>query len=520
MALNNKDTPVTVDFSKYKRSQNNKDTPVSVDFSKYKLSQQLPNDQQSNSDSSLSYMKSAAQTGMNAAKSAGNMGMGIAGSAAKGVGDIVSELGNFISGGSAEEKKKRDSLFVGLKNDSLTPSLSKAIEDKVKPVMDKLPTYEGLVDSIFGKENMKGDNVVSENLFKTARNAPLLALMGASSMVGLGADFSGGMAGSIADSMGLGKGAQLGSSVLGALGFGKVAQLLGKVPKIRSEHIQGLFNTMKDEGSKIVVNPKESSSKLGQILKKVNLENIKKEATESSQTLRNASLEKIKKEATDKFTGSDVSQYLPKEKSEVLGNIESMKRRLSQSGLTADKLYDIKRDLNSVYVPNSKSAQSRFNSKLKDVVSDALDEVGKNHPEFKKAYKEADKLYSIANWKNSFSSIVDNFKNKNAIVNIASNPLTQVALGVLLEATDIPYIKKGAKPLMAFGTARGVSGAFDIGVREAKFINHLKNSSEGKELLWKMAGTAAKNSTAGVLSSINKLNKLADKFDKSEKDLK
>lgn len=383
---------------------------------------------------------------------------------------------------------------IGLQIPEEYPLLKQQFKGMEKPTQEeykeKLPSQK--ISEFFGtdSESEQPQNVIGKAIYYTAGNWPLLFLGGGTLPFKVASDLASSLGMSVAEKAELGPIAQIGASILGRKGFKYAANKLKKDtfnPSKINKFTSNLYEKEKELGSKIPVNGEDIKSKLNNL---------------SSE---------IKKKFTDprKFSDSD--------KSRLLSNIENASNQVSKQDLTASDIFDIKRNLNKIYIP-SKSVEGREFNKLRNIFTEELDNLGHAHKRWGNAWKSADELYSIEKWQSGFTRSIENLADKGKLGKIISNPLTYGTLSLL------GNISKGilAPALLGAGSA-GIglnlgNKAYEIGKRNYDFFQSLSKTKDGQKLLWEIVGDSAKESTIGLAQSLNKLDKKAKEFDKEQPD--
>lgn len=337
---------------------------------------------------------------------------------------------------------------------------------------------------LFG--DIEPENIVSKGLQYTAGNWPFLFLGGAPTAAKVGADIAGSTALAASEKISNNPLLGIGAHILGQRGFSQASNYLKKAPvepgKIRN-YISDLYNSEKELGSKIAVKPDNVEKKLGIIF-----DDVKKEYL-------------------------NPGKFDEAARNRVVSNLKNAEESLSKPHLTASDLSSEKRRLNKAWASRN-SIENGYYNRIKDAFKEELDDISKNHSDWSKAYKTSDELYKIDKWQSNLGRWVDNMSSKGKLSSLAPNPLTQSALAVIGGVyKGTPYALLGAAaPAVGKAAVKG----FDVTAKAGQFLSTLSQNPSGRKLLMEIVADSAKENSAGINKSIHKLNKFADKYEKSE----
>lgn len=317
------------------------------------------------------------------------------------------------------------------------------------------------------------ENVFEKALDYTAGNWPMLFLGGGSMAGKLGADLAGSLGLAVSEKLTDNPWLQIGAGILGSAGFGKLASMIKKDPSKIGDYINKTYEAEKELGSKI----------------KVDSDPIRKP------------IEDLYSDVEKKFTSPRFSQA---QKSRTLENIKVAENLATKPNLTAADVFDIKKNLNQLW-SGGKSVENQFNKRLQKIFLNRLDDIASSNPKWGETWKHADNLYKIKNWQTGLQRWMNS--ESGMFGKVVKNPIAQGAVAVL------GGILPGTRTIAASGAALyGGAKAAEKATKAVKFLNELGKTDSGKKLLWELTTASAKDNAKNIASTLNKLNKKADKF--------
>lgn len=348
---------------------------------------------------------------------------------------------------------------------------------------------EQLGEALGGEQGYKPENIVGRGLLNTAGNWPLLFFGPGSVASKVGADVAGSLGMETAKDLDLGPLAQVGAGVLSSKGFNKASNLLkgaAKNPSKIGKHISDLYSEQKKLGDQIFIDKPKLMDKLNNLEKKI-----------SGQLI-------------------DPAKFSSEAKRDILSNLETIRSELRNPGkLTGSELFDIKKNLNSIYSPKN-SIQNNFYKDFRNIVKGSLEKDLSKLPKTTDAqkwidtWKTADELYKIQNWQTDLGRNLDKLTSSGKLGKIVTNPIAQSGLAIMAGKS------LGAVPAKVLGVTAGLSAGLKAGEsvkRSADFINELRKTKEGQKLMWDIVVDSLKDNTNALASNLNKLNKKAEKFE-------
>ncbi len=373
------------------------------------------------------------------------------------------------------------------KSQSKGPELPSEAEEFIKNFGGNEPLSEKVANIFGGEKAIKPENWFSEGLQKSAENWPLLFLGGGPTIAKGVADLSSSFGGVAAKKMGFGTvGQVVGSLIGGALpGVAKLFHAAGKAPALFGPAKDRLYKAEANLGSKIKTDPTNLIEELT---------NIHDDAAKHL----------ISKSVFSKEAQSNVKK-----------NIANITSKLDHKNVTAADIFNVKKDINNIFSP-IKSVENTFIKRISSVVNESLKEIGKENPEWGNVSKAANELHKISLWPSNLKNWMIG-EGKGKVNQILKNPVGQAALTLLGGIVGGPYgwatAAAGAAPL-ATAAIKGGKGAAESGL---KFLTYLSKSKEGRNLLSEIALNSGKNSFGALASSVNKFNKMANKFTATNK---
>lgn len=352
----------------------------------------------------------------------------------------------------------------------------------------KLPS-EQLGKALGSEEGYEPSNIASKSLINSVGNWPLLFFGPASITSKIGSDVAGSLGVETAKYLDLGPLAQVGVGVLSSNGFNKIAGLLkgsAKNPSKIVEHISKLYNEEKRLGDKIIINKPNLVNNLNNLDKKI-----------SGQLI-------------------DPKKFSSEAKRDILSNLDIIRSEIKSGGkLTGTELFDIKKNLNSIYSPKD-SIQNNFYKDFRNIIKSSLEKDISKTPlptDTKKwidTWKTADELYKIQNWQTGLGRNLDKLASSGKLGKIVSNPTAQAGLALLAGKS------LGTIPAGILGGAAALSTTVKTGEsikRSSDFIKELSKTKDGQKLMWDIVVDSVKDNTNALASNLNKLNKKAEKFE-------
>ena len=326
----------------------------------------------------------------------------------------------------------------------------------------------------------KNAGVIGKALRYTAGATPLLAEEGALSALNLGRDFLSSLAIAGTQEAGFGPGTQIAASILTSKGFDKVVNR-GKTSKL-GLFKEGLYEKEKQVGSKIPVKDNSLVDKIDDIYKK-----------------------------TQKKLVSDYG-FTQANKSSVLSNLDEIKDRLKNQSITASDLFEINKDLNSIWSPN-KSISKGIYDHTKSLIQNSLNDIYKEHPSYASSAKGANELHAIENWQSGLGRWASQLDASGKFNKIMTG-LGSSAVGLLLRGSTGALAGAGLTGAGYLGI-KGIQG-IDKGGRAAQFIQSLSKTKDGQKLMWDIVADSAKGSMADITKDMIKFNKKAEEYEESQ----
>lgn len=363
---------------------------------------------------------------INSLQSLDGLGAGLAGSVAKGVGNVGRLAHQFLT---QPQLQQHGNEVFGSRQSRYDNKQPVPGENIIKSIVDKIPTYNEGVEKVFGKENLKPGNFLTKNAYDLAEAAPMLAIFGAKNIPGnllgsvasgaksllspsnLGREYVATAGGNIAENLGFGQAGQIAASALSRYGFNNVARIRNKMSAVsKGDKIPSAGKTYGEEAIETMYN---KTDKLGE-----------KITTPEGRSLvpmvrdLKGNVEKMDLRAGDINLLTDTQK---KAQRDMLKNLGKVEKTLNSDYVRPEELKQLKVDLFNTFkrgdsfIPQSvrdmfeqtyekltkvKPGQSPISSlsSLEDAVKKT--ELGKNFP-----YKEQKELlHNINLWKDKLSN--------------------------------------------------------------------------------------------------------------------
>lgn len=386
--------------------------------------------------------------------------------------------------------------FMTRTNKELEADLSNAIKAGSEGV-------KGFVNNIAekispGSTSEEGIGIGERAFRDVARSAPLIALStpftAASLASSLAANLGGSAVGEYLKDEGFGLGGQLvgniGTSILLNKGFGVLGKAIQKVPKdtTMTNFAKDLYTKAEELGNSIssgkgivvktsLRKPYEITKKLNDFVEKVETQLVGDNFTEAQRTalIKNA---KTLEKSLIKKAGKGV--------------------RVSPNAVV-DEL----RKANNIYIDN-KSLNGRLYKEFRGIISDSLEEAGKNNPEWYKAWKPAQQLWSIKNWQSPLTKALQEAGLGSSFTEIAAKALANPFV------TSLRLVGKAA--------TAGASYSVDQLGKSYKALEFMLNNPQGKALAERLIIASAQNKGGEISKVLEAMNKFYDKNDKTLKE--
>lgn len=384
--------------------------------------------------------------------------------------DITSPNYSFLREGIEGLPLGQDILSQGISN--VAKSTTKAIEN--------------IAERISPGSTAEPQGIPEKAARLTAQNLPLLALTGAGTPLGIATDFASSLGLETAKDLGLGTVGQLASAIgigmLARKGFGALARSLGGA---KPKTTMGDFKKeLYEEAEKAGAKPSIEAQKIG---------------TEAEKGIINK-LDALAAKINEETVGGAFQETDQKTLLKNIGTTrDNLFKRLAERGKTDEKFANLLsendlaaelRNINNNFV-RSESTFGKYYGKYRGVIADAIEEAGKNNPEWYKKWKPANELHRIQNWQSPVTAALKQFGGAKVIDKIVKNPF------FLLAAPGL--IGKKAASLLGLGLT---SQTYDKAVQGGKILQFAMKNPQGQELLNRLVTASATNDGGAIKTSL------------------
>lgn len=371
---------------------------------------------------------------------------------------------------------------LGLANTGINAVRGKNAQGNILPSRLPLLNLEearNVTQDIFGKENLQAGSFPEEILQSVGRNLiPTIATGGSNIPLALGRDVAGTAVQKGLEKIGAPKILQIFGGIAGEKGLNKVLQKVGKskAPQYLSEMAQeaksNFYNQVEKTGEKVVTDAKNYKNKLQDIG------------------------EQISKDTRLTLEG----------KKKLYRDINQYQGDFNKGKITGKDLFDRRTQLNEI-IGNSSGREKFYYQGIKNSLVDELGKQSNLHPKFGKYLSDADAIHSAQNFGSVFKDALVEYP---AIKKQLSNPY---AYGAATLGTKL-FLSKD--PVSALTTAAIGTGAVKTAQKATQILGFLREEAPRKILLEASENVIKRNFPAAA-RSYNKLNQLADKYEKGQK---
>jgi hypothetical protein len=373
---------------------------------------------------------------------------------------------------------------LGLANTGINYLRGEGAQGNILP--ERLPFLNlqearNVTNDIFGKENLTPGSFPEEVLQSVGRNLPLTIATGGSNIpLSIARDVIGSTAQTATEKLGLPKAVQFLSGIGAEKGFRKVLEKAGKskAPKylaeMSSEAKNKFYENAKEAGDKFKYKSHDLEKKLESIGDKI---------------LSDKSINQADK---TKFV-DDISSYITDFK----------------NGISGRQVIDERTTLNKIISKTKDPDLKNYYMSIRKPIIEEIKKIESKYPNFGKNLKDADALHDAENFGSLFK---DSLMEYPVIKKQLSNPL---AYGL---ATIGPKLFFSTDPLSTIGIALGGAGLAKVTQKATEFLGFIRKEAPRKLLLEASENVMKRNFPAAA-RSYNKLNQLADKYQKDESNI-
>jgi hypothetical protein len=343
-----------------------------------------------------------------------------------------------------------------------------------------------IAESIFGKgstqpgEWLIGGKFPEQVLSKTLENLPLTLATGGSNIpLALARDIAGTVAQTGAEKLGLPASVQLFAGIAGERGFNKALEKWGsKIPpkylgELAQEAKSEFYSQVEKTGEKIKTDASKYQSKLNEVAEQVS-KDTRLSAEDRKKLYR------------------DITQY---------------ESDFNKGNISAKDLFNRRTELNDI-IANSRGREKFYYQGIKRSLVDELGKQSKLNPKFGKYLSDADAIHDAQNFGNTFKEAL---RENSILKKVLKNPIAYAAgtLGGSLYLKD-PTLILGS----ALATEAGMRG-LRKGTEVYGFLRH----EAPRRILQEATDNILKRNIPAAARSYNKLNQLADKYEKQTKSI-
>lgn len=336
-----------------------------------------------------------------------------------------------------------------------------------------------LVGSIFGNENLTPQSFPEEVLSQVTQNLPITLATGGSNIpLAIARDVAASTAQTGAEKLNLPKAVQFFAGIAGEKGFNKTLEKLGRkvspkyLGQLAQEAKSDFYKQVEKTGEKIKTDASKYKNKLEEVAEQVSKDT-------------RLSLEDRKK------LYRDINQY---------------ESDFNKGAITGKDLFNRRTEINEI-INNSKGREKFYYQGIKKSLIDELGKQSQLNPKFGKYLTDADAIHDAQNFGSFFKEALhEHPKLGKVLKNPAAYSLASIG----------PAVWLSKDPVTALTTSIGI-GAGIKGAKKANALIGFVRQDAPRKILLEATENMLKRNYPAAARSYNKLNQLADKYDKESK---